>query len=124
MLSKEYHLPITVGFSSSRGYYLSIPTSNQVAIPSKFIQAVQYKKALVFSTLELNSLSDRAIESITQAISISNNLIQDLLQKIRYYNKYIFALVDSVVSTRLSRYIINFLLNHIKGYFRFTFIFL
>lgn len=99
MLSKEYHLPITVGFSSSRGYYLSIPASNQVELPSKFIQAVQYKKSLVFSTLELNSLSDRAIESITQAISISNNLIQDLLQKIRYHNKYIFALVDSVVST-------------------------
>jgi DNA mismatch repair ATPase MutS len=86
-----------VNYSSARGYFFHLQGKVDI-LPSKYIQAVQNRQSISCSTAELNSLSDRAVESITQALSITNELVQSLLEVIRQDIDYLFGLIDSVVS--------------------------
>ncbi len=86
-----------MNYSSARGYFFHLQGKVDI-LPSKYIQAVQNRQSISCSTAELNSLSDRAVESITQALSITNELVQSLLEVIRQDIDYLFGLIDSVVS--------------------------
>ena len=96
-LTQEYGYPVKVNYSSSRGYHLNIP-SEVDNLPPIFIQAVQNKRVISCSTVELNSLSDREMESITQSITLTNNIIQNWLETIRTDIDVLFRMTDSVVS--------------------------
>ena len=90
-------MPIKVSHSSSRGYYLSVPATLD-PLPVGFTQAVLNRRTISCSTEEFNSLADRANEAITQALTLTHELIQALLADIRESIDYLFALTDSVVS--------------------------
>lgn len=51
------------------------------------------------STEEFNSLSDRATEAITSALTITHELIQSLLAQVRESISCLFTLTDSLVSS-------------------------
>jgi len=87
-----------VNYSNTRGYYLHLQGQIDI-LPSRYIQAVQNRQSISCSSVELNALSDRAMESINQALGITNELVQSLLEVIRQDIDYLFSLVDSVVST-------------------------
>ena len=86
-----------VNCTAARGYFLSIP-SDLYSIPSHYVQAVLQKKTISCSTVELNSLSDRSIESITQALTITKEIIQSVLDKIRLATNQLFCFADNIVS--------------------------
>lgn len=93
--SIELQSPVKVVYNSSRGYYVTI--SNDInPIPPGFIQAVLNSKTISCTTEEIASLSDRAIEAIDNALTITNELIQSLMEKIRIDMDYLFNLVDSI----------------------------
>lgn len=67
-------------------------------LPRVFIQPVLSKRSIQCSTLELNSLSDRADEAVNQIIAITNNLIKMWLERIKEDIESLFRLTDSFVS--------------------------
>lgn len=90
-----------VSHSTSRGFYLSVPAALD-PLPAGFTQAVLNKRTISCSTEELNSLSDRANEAITQALTLTHELIQSLLAEVRESIDALFTLTDSVVSCTLN----------------------
>ena len=94
-------VPVKVSHSASRGYYFMIPASAS-PLPRQFIQSVLNKRNISCSTEHLNSLSDRANEAITQALTITHELIHTLLSHIREDIDSLFALADSVVEICLN----------------------
>jgi DNA mismatch repair protein MSH4 len=94
--SLEFGVPIKVAHSTSRGYFLSVPATLD-PLPPGFTQAVLYKRTISCSTEEFSSLSDRAGEAITQALTLTHELIQSLLSEIRESINSLFTVTDSVV---------------------------
>ena len=91
--------PIKVSHNNSRGYFLAVPIEalgDGEYLPAEFIQPVLHKKTISCTTEEVSSLSDRAHESISTALVLTNNIIQDALEEIRFYISSIFLLVDSI----------------------------
>jgi DNA mismatch repair protein MSH4 len=93
--STQFDVAIKVLFSSSRGYYLQVP-AKMSPLPQGFTQAVLNKSSISCSTEELTSLSDRAAEAIASALTLTHELIQNLLSQIREKMDHLFRLTDSV----------------------------
>eukprot|EP01038_Epipyxis_sp_PR26KG_P013442 gene13442-18022_t len=93
--SFDYGVQFKVQFTMLRGYYLSVP-STLTPLPDEFKQAVLNKKSISCTTEEFNSLAARASEAITNALAITNELIQTLLSDIRESIESLFSLTDSV----------------------------
>ena len=106
--SQQFGVPIKVSHSTSRGFFLSVPSALD-PLPPGFTQAVLNKRTISCSTEEFNSLSDRANEAITQALTLTHELIQALLAEVRESIDALFSLTDSVVS----RCIISATIRHI-----------
>ena len=91
--------PIKVSHNNSRGYFLSVPIEalgDGEYLPAEFIQPVLHKKTISCSTEEVSSLSDRANESISTALTLTNDMIQDTIADVRRHMASIFLLVDSI----------------------------
>ena len=95
--SMQFGTAIKVSHSTSRGYFLSVPAGLD-PLPALFTQAVLNKRTISCSTEEFDSLSHRAQEAITQALTLTHELIQTLLGEIRDTIDCLFTLTDSVVS--------------------------
>lgn len=93
--SKNFNMSVKVSFSSSRGYYLTIP-SDVDPLPALFTQAVLNKKTISCSTTEITSLADRASDAIKQALTLTHELIQSLMEKVRCQIDVLFSLTDSI----------------------------
>jgi DNA mismatch repair ATPase MutS len=85
-----------VSYSTSRGYFLAVPATLD-PLPPGFTQAVLNRRTISCTTEEFASLSDRAAEAITQALTLTHELIQNLLEEIRGSVEALFTLTDSVV---------------------------
>jgi DNA mismatch repair ATPase MutS len=88
-------MPIKVAYTQSRGHFLQIP-SNISVLPNLFIQAVQQRKTISCTTIEVLSLSDRATESSNECLSITHDLLQILLTELRERMNSIFSFVDTI----------------------------
>jgi DNA mismatch repair protein MSH4 len=95
--SAELSVTIKVTFNAARGYYLLVPAS-LAPLPAQFTQTVVNKRTISCSTEEMNSLSDRATEAITQALSLTHELTQELLGAVRSNISCLFSVTDCVVS--------------------------
>jgi DNA mismatch repair protein MSH4 len=93
--SIELQSPVKAVYNSSRGYYITI-SKDINPIPPGFIQAVLNTKTISCTTEEIASLSDRATEAIDNALTLTNELIQSLMEKIRINMDFLFNLVDSI----------------------------
>ena len=99
LLASEYsqmlETAVKVHYNTARGYFLQIPASI-VNLPAVFIQAVQQRKSISCTTEEVSSLSDRAAESIGEALLITHDILQELLESIRQNMGAVFTLTDSI----------------------------
>lgn len=109
-LTSTVGFPVRINFSASRGYHLLIPADIN-PLPPIFIQAVQNKRVISCVTPELRSLSDRAMETITQSISITNQLIKSRLEQMRNDIDVLFRMIDTVVSFPITSDLCGFKLN-------------
>ena len=91
----EHCVTMKVMYTTGRGYYLSVPASFS-PLPPQFTQSVSNKKTISCSTEQLTSLSDRAVEAITQALTLTHELTQELLGKIRVNMQCLFSITDCV----------------------------
>jgi DNA mismatch repair protein MSH4 len=97
---------IKVKFSSLRGYHLIIPAAalrqggvggGMDSLPEVFVQPIMLTNSIACTTLEVSSLSDRAQEAISSALSLTHALLRDTIEGIRlHFLKDLHAFVDSV----------------------------
>lgn len=99
-LSKATGKTIKVQVSQSRGYYLQVmhdvDDADGSILPEEFIQQVSLKKSISCSTAEITSLSDRAIEAITNALRLTHDLLQDVMGTVREQGESLYSLVDAI----------------------------
>jgi DNA mismatch repair protein MSH4 len=93
--SEQLGVPVKALFGASRGYYLQLPNTVP-SLPEKFIQGVLNRTSISCTTEEVLCLSDRAQESILAALTITNEVIQELLGSVRLHMGDLFSLTDSV----------------------------
>jgi len=95
--AKEHGLPeLRMLHSTSRGYYLSLPSS-LVDLPPLFIQASVVKKQLHCTTQELASLSRAADESANQCVLLTCAVLRDtLLGRVREHVESLFKAVEAI----------------------------
>ncbi|KAI7863458.1 muts domain V-domain-containing protein [Spinellus fusiger] len=100
-------LPIKLQFNNSKGFYLCISSIDQLSnftLPPLFINMVEKKKHITFTTLELLKKNFRLEESLTEVYLMSDSIITDLLQQFRanvnvlYKISEAIALLDLLVS--------------------------
>jgi len=95
--AKDHGLPeLRVLYSTSRGYYLSLPSS-LADLPPVFIQCSLVKKTLQCTTQELTSLSRAADESANQCILLTCAVLRDnVLGKVREPVESLFKAVEAI----------------------------
>ncbi|GAN05554.1 mutS protein homolog 4 [Mucor ambiguus] len=111
---ETYKLKIKIYYTASRGYSISMPTSqlaDGAQLPDVFINVVQKKKTLQFTTLELLQKNSRLNESMTEVFLMSEKTVTQLLQVFRnhihalYKASEAIALLDFLTS--LASYNLN-----------------
>ena len=92
----ELDAPVKVSYSSSRGYFLTIPASACDAdqLPAAFTRAVLHAKTVSCTTEVVSALSDRAAEAIGNALTLTHELIQEIMGSMRQQIDGLFALTD------------------------------
>ncbi|KAE8997285.1 hypothetical protein PR001_g19627 [Phytophthora rubi] len=88
-------IPIRLNYTSRRGYHLAVPV-NCNDLSACFIERVATKSVICCSTKALVSLNVRLNEALTAVYKLSNDVIQQLLDKIRPRASTMHAMVESV----------------------------
>ncbi|KAE9310301.1 hypothetical protein PR003_g20301 [Phytophthora rubi] len=88
-------IPIRLNYTSRRGYHLAVPV-NCNDLSACFIERVATKSVICCSTKALVSLNVRLNEALTAVYKLSNDVIQQLLDKIRPRASTMHAMVVSV----------------------------
>ncbi|RQM18075.1 hypothetical protein DD237_000431 [Peronospora effusa] len=88
-------IPIRLTYTSRRGYHLAVPI-NTKDLPASFIERVSMKTVICCSTKPLASLNVRLNEALTAVYKLSNDVIQQLLDKIRPRSSTMHAMVESI----------------------------
>lgn len=89
---------IKIMHSQKRGFYLSIENteSNSIHLPNTFIQVYKYKRRIMFSTLELNSLNTRLREVTEDILQLTMKALEPLVQKIRNHIGWLVTVSESI----------------------------
>lgn len=99
IISKDIGFPVKVLYTNARGYHLGFSITsigNISAVPNIFIQVVQNAKSISCTTDTVLSLSDRANEAMSNALVLTQDLLQDTLSNIRRHLDTLFVVVDSI----------------------------
>jgi DNA mismatch repair protein MSH4 len=88
-------VPVQVGFSPNRGYFLQIHADVQ-QLPEEVIQPVQGKKWISCTTSTVSDLSRKALESAANCLNITSDLLQEVMQIARENSEALFSLADGV----------------------------
>jgi len=99
-LGEELGRATKVVFTIGRGYHIHVglDDTNGEGLPPMFVQQVKNKKTISCSTIETNSLSDRANEAIAAALCITDALLRDTMEDLRTSSgiEEIFTMVDAL----------------------------
>lgn len=88
-------VPVKVGFSPNRGYFLHIHAEVH-KLPDEVQQPVQGKKWISCTTSEVSDLSRKALESAANCLTITSELLQEVMQIARENSEALFSLADGV----------------------------
>ncbi|GBM16038.1 MutS 4 [Araneus ventricosus] len=100
-LEKQYNLPLQVGYSSMRGFFIQIPCKllpPQKELPSIFLKVNKYKSFITCTTEDLIKLNDRIRESLNEIYLMSDLIINEVLNEIREHIGCFYNLTEAVSS--------------------------
>ncbi|KAI9997223.1 hypothetical protein PInf_000659 [Phytophthora infestans] len=95
MYKENLGIPMRLNYTARRGYHLAIPV-NVKDLPASFIERVAAKTVICCSTRALVSLNVRLNEALTAVYKLSNDVIQQLLDKVRPRASTMHAMVESI----------------------------
>ncbi|KAL7579852.1 hypothetical protein ACA910_004864 [Epithemia clementina (nom. ined.)] len=93
----EIHgLTVAVRYTTSRGYFLSIPSDHSRELPEVFIQALISGRFIHCTTEEINSLNLRSRENVHDLLVLTFSRIQEVLGIARSHYDSLASLCDAV----------------------------
>ncbi|KAK1939219.1 DNA mismatch repair protein MSH4 [Phytophthora citrophthora] len=95
MYKENLGIPIRLTYTARRGYHFAVPL-NAKDLPASFIERVATKTVICCSTKTLVCLNLRLNEALVAVYKLSNEVIQQLLDKIRPRATTMHAMVESV----------------------------
>lgn len=105
-LTEEYNFPLELRFENGRGYYLRLSALDleDKALPGVFVNIVDRKKMVEFTTLELVKRNAKINDSLTEVMLMSDKTVQSLIEEVRkefgplYKVAEGIAMLDMIVS--------------------------
>jgi DNA mismatch repair protein MSH4 len=93
----ELHsIHVSVKYSASRGYYLSVPAELASGLPKNFIQPAKSGKFIHCTTEEVHSLNIRAQDNVQDLLLMTRDKIHEVLEFARSKYDALAALSDAV----------------------------
>ena len=94
-LSEEYNLELQVNYTAGRGYHLKLPAMAN-SLPEEFIQCVQSPRFIACTTKKVASLSDRSQEAISEALSITDQIVMNMIDWLQNHLTELIAQAEAV----------------------------
>jgi DNA mismatch repair protein MSH4 len=94
--AEVYGLQVSVRYSTSRGYFLSVPAEVGTDLPQVFLQPSISRRCIACTTEEINSLNTRAQDNVIDLLLLTHDGIQEVLEIARSHYDSIAALCDAV----------------------------
>lgn len=91
-----YGFPVQVRHSTTRGYFLTVPSEVGNALPSVFIQPTKSRRSIACTTEEIASLNNRAQDNMHDLILMTHDRIQEVLEVARSNYDALAAVCDAV----------------------------
>ncbi|OAC99555.1 hypothetical protein MUCCIDRAFT_42353 [Mucor lusitanicus CBS 277.49] len=111
---EAYKLKIKLEYTASRGYSISMPINqltNGAQLPNVFINVIQKKKTIQFTTLELLQKNNRLNESMTEVFLMSEKTVTQLLEIFRNHINALYKASEAIALldflTSLATYNLN-----------------
>ena len=92
--SGEHGFHVSVRYSASRGYYLSIPEGTP--IPAEFIHPTKIGRFITFTTEEVQKLNNRAQDNVQDLLFMTDGKIQEILDVARSHYDALASLSDAI----------------------------
>ena len=93
-LSGTHGFYVSVRYSASRGYYLSVPEGT--SIPAEFIHPTKSGRCITFTTEEVQSLNTRAQDNVQDLLFMTDEKIQETLSVARSHYDALASLSDAI----------------------------
>ncbi|GIX70034.1 mutS protein homolog 4 [Caerostris darwini] len=100
-LEKQYNLPLQVGYSSMRGFFIQISCKLLPAgkeLPPIFLKVNKCKNFITCTTEDVIKLNDRIQESLNEIYLMSDIIINEVLNEIREHIGCLYNLTEAVSS--------------------------
>lgn len=83
-LTDEHELQLELKFQHNRGYFLRLPPSvlEDKPLPPVFVNVIQRKKLMEFTTLELMKRNAKIGDSLTEVLLMSDKTVQQLIEDV------------------------------------------
>ena len=94
-LAEEHNLLVTVRYTLSRGYFLSVPASS-MDLPSSFLHPTKSGRYISFETLDVASLNSRAMGNVRDLLVMTYSRIQSVLADARVHYDSLASLCDAI----------------------------
>eukprot|EP00116_Pleurobrachia_bachei_P003094 sb/3463356/ len=73
-LAQKYSLPLKTGFTTTRGFYITLSSKSSPELPNVFVKVVKTRNGITCTTGELIKLNDRINESLTDIYLMTNEV--------------------------------------------------
>lgn len=94
--AETYGMPVTVRYSSARGYFLSIPVSFSSNIPDEFLCPSKNNRSITFTTQTVTECNTRARECVRDILVMTHDRIQSVMSSIRERYDALAGLSDAI----------------------------
>jgi len=93
----ELHsMHVNVRYTSSRGYFLSVPASHASDLPEEFLHPTKSGRTITCTTKEISSLNMRARDNVRDLLVITHERIQEVLDSVRLRYDALACLCDAI----------------------------
>jgi len=93
----ELHsMHVNVRYTSSRGYFLSVPASHASDLPEEFLHPTKSGRTITCTTKEISSLNMRARDNVRDLLVIPHERIQEVLDSVRLRYDALACLCDAI----------------------------
>lgn len=106
---ETYNIPnLQLQYSAKRGYFMRVNVPAPI-LPKIFIQVLQQKKFVKFSSEELISLNQKQKDSMTEILQLSNRMLEELFHDLRSNIGAIYNINDTIALLDLISSFVTFI---------------
>lgn len=95
-IAEAYGMRVTVKYTTTRGYYLSVPMSHAPDLPEEFLHPTKNGRTINFTTNEVASFNLRARDNVRDLLVLTHERTQEVMDTARSHYDAMAALGDAI----------------------------